>query len=67
MATKYARRFRLVGWSAIVAATLQTVGLIRYIQRLPGDWVGITLYTITLIAFIVVGIGSFIHAGRKGK
>ena len=67
MATKYSRRFRLVGWSAIVAATLQTVGLIRYIQLLPGDWVGITLYTITLIAFIVVGIGSFIQAGRKGK
>ena len=67
MSTKEARRFRLFGWSAAIAATLQTVGLIRYVSRLPDDWVGITLYAITLIAFIVVGIGSFIQAGRKGK
>jgi len=67
MTTKYSRRFRLVGWSAVIAATLQTVGLIRYIQRLPEDWVGITLYTITLIAFIAISIGSFIQAREKDK
>jgi len=65
MTTKDSRRFRLVGWSAVIAATLQTVGLIRYIQRLPQDWVGITLYTITLIAFIAAGIGAFIQARHK--
>jgi len=68
MNTKDSRRFRLVGWSAVViAAALQTVGLIRYIQRLPQDWVGIALYTITLIAFIAVSIGSFIQARQKDK
>jgi len=65
MTTKDSRRFRLAGWSAVVAATLQTVGLIRYIQRLPQDWIGITLYTITLIAFIAVSVGSFIQARGK--
>jgi len=62
MSAKETRRFRLIGWSAVLAAILQTVGLIRYINRLPDDWVGITLYTITLIAFIGVSIGSFIQA-----
>lgn len=67
MVTKNSRIFRLVGWSAVIAATLQTVGLIRYIQRLPQDWIGITLYIITLIAFIAVSIGSFIQASQKDK
>lgn len=67
MSSKDSRRFRLVGWSAVMAATLQTVGLIRYIIRLPDDWIGITLYIVTLIAFIVVSIGSFIQAHKKEK
>jgi len=67
MANKDSRRFRLMGWSGSIAATLQTVGLIRYISRLPDDWIGITLYTITLIAFIAVSIGSFIQAQQKDK
>lgn len=65
MSIKEARRFRLFGWSAAIAAILQTVGLIRYVNRLPDDWVGITLYAITLIAFIAVSIGSFIQARQK--
>jgi len=66
MSAKETRRFRLIGWSSVVAAILQTVGLIRYIDRLPQDWVGITLYVVTLLAFIAVSIGSFIQAGQKG-
>jgi len=65
MSTKEVRRLRLFGWSAAIAATLQTVGLIRYISRLPDDWVGITLYVVTLLAFIAVSIGSFLQAGQK--
>jgi len=67
MATKDSRILRLVGWSAVIAATLQMVGLIRYIQRLPQDWLGIALYTITLLAFIAVSIGSFIQARQKDQ
>jgi len=67
MTIKDSQRLRLMGWSGAIAATLQTVGLIRYIQRLPQDWVGITLYIITLIAFIAISIGSFIQAREKDK
>jgi hypothetical protein len=67
MALKDSRRFRLMGWSGAIAAILQTVGLIRYINRLPEDWVGITIYAITLIAFIAVSIGSFFQARQKDK
>lgn len=31
------KRLRLFGWSATVAAILQTIGLIRYLNRLPDD------------------------------
>ena len=65
MSTKEARRLGLFGWSAAIAAILQTVGLIRYVSRLPDDWVGITLYVVTLLAFIAVSIGSFIQAGQN--
>ena len=64
---KDSRRFHLMGWSGAIAAILQTVGLIRYIDRMPEDWIGITLYTITLIVFIAVSIGSFIQAREKDK
>jgi hypothetical protein len=67
MTNKDVRRFRLMGWSGAIAATLQTVGLIRYISRLPEDWIGITIYAITLIAFIAVSIGSFFLANQKDK
>ena len=67
MNTKDSQRFRLIGWSAIIAATLQTVSLTRYINRLPEDWIGITLYIITLIAFIAVSFGSLIQAQQKEK
>jgi len=67
MTNKDSQRIHLMGWSAVIAATLQTVGLIRYISRLPEDWVGITIYAITLIAFIAVSIGAFIQARQKDK
>ncbi|HSG44487.1 MAG TPA: hypothetical protein VLA72_15165 [Anaerolineales bacterium] len=67
MTTKDSQSFFVMGWSGAIAATLQTVGLIRYISRLPEDWVGITIYAITLIAFIAVSIGSFIQARKKDK
>jgi len=67
MTTKGSRRLHLEGWSAVIAATLQTVGLIRYIERLPQDWIGITLYIIALIAFVAVSIGTFIQAHQKEK
>ena len=65
MNPKEGQNLRLFGWLAALAAALQAVGLIRYLQRLPEDWIGIALYTITMVAFILVSIGSFLQARRK--
>ena len=64
MKTKNPRNLCIFGWSAAVAAVLQTIGLIRYVNRLPDDWIGITIYAITLLAFIVASIGAFLQARK---
>ena len=65
MKPKETKRFRLFGWLAAIAAIFQMIGLIRYINRLPDDWIGITLYAITLVAFVLVSIGSFIQTRQN--
>ena len=60
-----AKYLGLFGRSAAFAAILQTIGLIRYINRLPDNWIGIALYAITLVAFVLVSIGSFTQARQK--
>lgn len=67
MKTNEAKRLRVFGWSAAVAAVLQSIGLIRYINRLPDDRIGITIYAVTLIAFVLASIGSFIQARKKAE
>ena len=65
MKPKETKRFRLFGWLAAIAAIFQMIGLIRYINRLPDDWIGITLYAITLVAFVLVSIGSFVQTRQN--
>jgi RsiW-degrading membrane proteinase PrsW (M82 family) len=50
-----------VAIAAIVACVLQLIGLIRYIVRLPEDWVGIVLYIATIIAFALIAVGFYIQ------
>ena len=50
---------------AAVACVLQIVGLIRYLQRLTDDWIGIGLYMATTIAFALAAHGF--HAQWKRK
>lgn len=52
------------GWAAALAAVLQTAGLIRYINRLPNDWVGISLYIVTILAFTGISAGAFIQSRK---
>ena len=47
--------------AASIACILQIIGLIRYIGRLPEDYVGISLFSITAVAFAIVSIGFFIQ------
>jgi hypothetical protein len=44
-----------------LAAVFQAIGLFRYVTRLPGDWIGIGLYVVTIVAFAAISIGSFLQ------
>jgi len=64
---------RSQGWligtiCSAIAFVLQAIGLARYISRLPEDWVGIGLYSITLVAFAVAAFGFYLQwkCERKG-
>ena len=37
-----------------IAILFQIIGSIRYIMRMPNDWLGIGLYFITIILFSIV-------------
>ena len=47
------------------ACVFQIVGLIRYLGRMSGDWVGIVLYCASIIAFAVVALGFYIQWRRR--
>ena len=60
------------GWligsiSAAIAFILQAIGLARYISRLPEDWIGIGLYSITLVAFAVAAFGFYLQWKHEKK
>ena len=50
-----------------LAFVLQIAGLVRYIVRLPGDYVGIVLYSITAVAFAVIAAGFYIQWKQQKK
>ncbi len=47
-----------------IACLLQIIALIRYLGRLPGDWVGIGLYAVTIVAFALGAIGFYIQYNK---
>ena len=53
--------------AAAVACILQIIGLIRYINRLPEDCVGIGLFSFTAIAFAIVSIGFFMQWRKRAS
>jgi hypothetical protein len=59
------RLYAVFGWAAALAVVLQTIGLIRYANRLPDDWLGISLYIITILAFAAISAGAFIQARQQ--
>jgi ABC-type transport system involved in cytochrome bd biosynthesis fused ATPase/permease subunit len=56
----------LVGVLSAVACILQITGLVRYLNRLPDDRLGISLYVITIVAFALVSIEHF-HRWKKER
>ena len=49
-----------------IACLLQIILLLRYLDRLPDDWVGIGLYAAAIVAFAIGAIGFYIQ-WRKQK
>ena len=59
------RGFLIGSGIAAVACILQIIGLLRYVERLPDDWVGLGLYFVTIIAFALVAFGFYIQSRRQ--
>ena len=50
----------LIGLTIFTLATvLEGVGIMRYMQRVPDDNVGITLFVVTMVAFALGAVGFF--------
>ena len=60
-----AKGFLIGALFASLACVLQVVGLIRYLGRLPEDWVGIALYCISIVALAAAAIGFYIQWERR--
>jgi hypothetical protein len=53
--------FRFASILMAVAALLQIFGLVRYLDRLPEDWVGIGFFIVTIVAFVVASFGFYVR------
>ena len=61
-----AKRLLVLAVCTGIACILQSIGLVRYMGRLPDDWLGIILYGVTAAALAVIAVGFFIQ-WRKEK
>jgi hypothetical protein len=62
MNTTQQKGLRIAAAISAVACLFQIIGLVRYIGRLPGDWVASGLYAVTIVAFAIGAIGFYIRA-----
>ena len=56
-----------IGWAALIGAVFLAIGLVRYLNRLPDDWVGITLYVINIVAFLIIGLGDYFQTRKWNR
>lgn len=49
---------------ASIGCLVQVVGVVRYIGRLPDDWIGIGLYVAATVAFAIAAIGFLVQWRR---
>lgn len=59
------RGYRIASAIAVIACVVQIIGLLRYVDRLPEDWVGIGLYMIIIVAFALVAFGFYIQSQKQ--
>lgn len=48
-----------------LAALLQTIGLVRYLGRLPDDWIGIGLYIAVIAGCATAAAGFYLEWRRQ--
>jgi hypothetical protein len=53
------KAFRATAIFMLGAGLLQIFGLIRHVERLPGDWVGIGIYFVCIVAFVIAAFGFY--------
>ena len=44
-----------------VGFALEVIGTVRYVRRLPDDWIGIVLYVTTTVLFAVLAVGFYLR------
>ncbi|MFN2199269.1 MAG: hypothetical protein ACK2UW_24340 [Anaerolineales bacterium] len=59
----------ILAWCGLLGALLQTMGLVRYALRTPQvispqDWVGLSLYVLSIVAFAFLALAGFKCASR---
>ncbi|MFH1662680.1 MAG: hypothetical protein ABH934_02000 [Chloroflexota bacterium] len=59
------RMLLILAVASAMACILQVIGLVLYLGRSPNDWVGIGLYSATIIAFAVAAFGFFAQWKRQ--
>jgi len=65
--TGKAKNMLLGAAASAVACLLQIIGLVRYVGRLPDDWLGIALYTVSAIAFAAGALGFYVRWRKEGR
>lgn len=67
MRTLMAKGLLIAAVASLAACVLQIIGLVRYTGRLPDDWIGITLFSVTIVAFLIAAIGFIVQFRKKPK
>jgi hypothetical protein len=49
-----------------IACPLEINSLIQFTKHLPVDWVGITLYVLTIVGFALIAVGCYAEWARRG-
>ena len=59
MKNKNGKNLLFFGIITLIAAGLQIFGTVRYIHRMPGDTIGIIIYSVVSVLFILLTIVNF--------
>jgi NADH:ubiquinone oxidoreductase subunit K len=67
MSKKTYRGYLIGAVIMLIAAALQLIGFLRYLDRLPDDLVGLGLYIVTIIALVISAFGFYIQWRGKSQ